>query len=111
MTEGHVRSWDDARLYTLPALRRRGVPPGAILAFVNELGVSKATAVIETKRFETTVRRYLEITVPRLMLVLEPLQVVIDDLSDDHLEFLESPFSKDPSFGVSYFYNLKLLIS
>ena len=86
-------------IYTLPALRRRGVPPGAILSFVSELGVTKATSNIEIKRFETSIRRYLEITVPRLMLVLDPVPVIIDDLPDDHLEMLDSPFSKDPSYG------------
>ena len=104
VNEGHVRSWDDPRLYTLPALRRRGVPPGAILAFVNELGVTKATTVIEIKRFETSVRRYLEATVPRLMLVLDPIKVVIDSLPDDHMEMLEMPYSKDPAYGVSNSY-------
>lgn len=98
--EKHVRGWDDPRLYTLPALRRRGVPPGAILSFVNELGVTKATTNIQIKRFETSVRRYLEVTVPRLMLVLDPLPIIIDDLPDDHLELLENPFSKDPSYGI-----------
>ena len=100
MNEGYVRGWDDPRLYTLPALRRRGIPPGAILSFVNELGVTKANTVIEIKRFETTIRRYLEITVPRLMLVLEPIKLVIDGLSDNHEEMIEMPFSKDPAFGV-----------
>ena len=99
VNDKYVRGWDDPRLYTLPALRRRGVPPGAILSFVNELGVTKATTNIEIKRFETSVRRYLEITVPRLMLVLDPLKIIIDDLPDHHLEMLESPFSKDPSYG------------
>jgi len=97
----HVQGFDDPRLYTLPGLRRRGVPPGSILAFVNELGVTKSATNIEIKRFETSVRRYLEVTVPRLMLVLDPIKVVIDDLPDDHLEMLEMPFSKDPSYGVS----------
>ena len=60
----HVRTWDDPRLYTLIALRRRGVTPGAILFFVNELGVTKATSNIEIKRFEASIRRYLESTVP-----------------------------------------------
>ena len=96
----HVRAWDDPRLYTLIALRRRGVPPGAILSFVNELGVTKATSNIELRRFETSIRHYLELTVPRLMLVLEPLAVVIDDLPDDYLEMVEVPFSKDPAYGV-----------
>lgn len=100
VTEGYVRGWDDPRLYTLPALRRRGIPPGAILSFVNELGVTKAPTVIESKRFETSVRRYLEATVPRLMLVLDPIKVVIDNLPQDHLEMLEMPFAKDPAYGV-----------
>ena len=96
----YVRARDDPRLYTLPALRRRGVPPGAILSFVNELGVTKAVTNIEVKRFENSVRRYLEVTVPRLMLVLDPVKVVIDNLPDDHMEMVELPFSKDPAMGV-----------
>jgi len=97
--EGHVRDWDDPRLYTLIALRRRGVPPGAILSFVNELGVTKAVTNVQMHRFDQSVRQYLETTVPRLMVVLEPLKVVIDELPDDHLEMCEVPFSKDPAFG------------
>ncbi|CAL8576581.1 hypothetical protein XPA_002456 [Xanthoria parietina] len=99
VNKGHVRAWDDPRLYTLIALRRRGVPPGAILSFVNELGVTKATTNIELRRFETSIRRYLELTVPRLMLVLEPLTVVIDGLDDDHLDMVDVPFSKNPAYG------------
>lgn len=102
--EKHVESWDDPRLYTLAALRRRGVSPGAIFSFVNELGVTKATTNIEIKRFDNSVRRYLELSVPRLMLVLDPVVVIIDGLPDDHLEMVEVPFSKDPAFGVSHFY-------
>ncbi|KAL9109126.1 MAG: hypothetical protein Q9227_006217 [Pyrenula ochraceoflavens] len=97
---GYVSGWDDPRLYTLIALRRRGVPPGAILSFVNELGVTKAKTNIETHKFEQSIRRYLENTVPRLMMVLEPLKVVIDNLNDDFMDMVELPFSKDPSFGV-----------
>ncbi|KAL9039684.1 MAG: hypothetical protein Q9180_002380 [Flavoplaca navasiana] len=99
VNKGHVHGWDDPRLYTLIALRRRGIPPGAILSFVNELGVTKATTNIELHRFETSIQRYLEVTVPRLMLVLEPLTVIIDDLDDDHLEMVEVPFSKNPAYG------------
>jgi glutaminyl-tRNA synthetase len=97
----HVRDYDDPRLYTLEALKRRGIPPGAILAFVNELGVTKAKTNIQTARLEQYVRRYLENTVPRLMLVLEPLKVVIEDLPEEWEEMIEVPFSKDPAFGVS----------
>ncbi|KAI9819325.1 MAG: hypothetical protein M1832_004030 [Thelocarpon impressellum] len=100
ISEGHVRGWDDPRLFTLVGLRRRGVPPGAILSFVNELGVSTATSKIQSARFENSVRRYLEQTVPRLMLVLDPIPVVIENLPEDHLEEIELPFSpKNPEFG------------
>ena len=81
---GHVRGLDDPRLYTLPAIRRRGVPPEAVLGFVNELGVSKALTSIQTVKFEYSVRKHLETTVPRLMLVLDPVPVILDNLPDDY---------------------------
>ncbi|KAL8822995.1 MAG: hypothetical protein Q9191_006283 [Dirinaria sp. TL-2023a] len=99
VNDGIVRGWDDPRLYTLIALRRRGIPPGAILSFVNELGVSTALTNIQIVRFEQTVRRYLEQTVPRLMLVLDPITVIIDDLAEDYVEEVEVPFGKDPAIG------------
>ncbi|KAL8993814.1 MAG: hypothetical protein Q9169_006058 [Polycauliona sp. 2 TL-2023] len=96
----HVREWDDPRLYTLIGLRRRGIPPGAILSFVNELGVSTALTNIQIVRFEQSVRRYLEQTVPRLMLLLDPIPVFIDNVPEDYTGEIELPFSpKDPSFG------------
>jgi len=94
---GIIRGWDDPRLFTLIALRRRGVPPGATLAFINELGVSNALANIQMARFVQTVRRYLKQTVPRLMLVLDPIPVIIDNLPDDYVEDVEVPFGKDPA--------------
>lgn len=99
VNDGIVRDWDDPRLFTLAALRRRGVPPGAILSFVNELGVSTALTSIQIVRFEQSVRRYLEQTVPRLMLILDPISVIIDDLPDDYVEDIELPFGKDPAMG------------
>ncbi|KAL8950629.1 MAG: hypothetical protein Q9222_003338, partial [Ikaeria aurantiellina] len=100
VTDHIVRGWDDPRLYTLIALRRRGIPPGAILSFANELGVSTALTNIQIVRFEQSVRRYLEQTVPRLMLILDPIPVIISNLPDDYIEDIELPFSpKDPSFG------------
>ncbi|KAI9830593.1 MAG: hypothetical protein M1826_004619 [Phylliscum demangeonii] len=95
-----VRDFDDPRLFTLVGLRRRGVPPGAILSFVNELGVSTSMSEIQIARFENAVRRYLEQTVPRLMLLLDPLPVIIENLPDDYLEEIGVPFSpKNPEFG------------
>jgi glutaminyl-tRNA synthetase len=86
-----VRGWDDPRLYTLIAIRRRGVPPGAILEFVNELGVTTNTTVIQIHRFEQSVRRYLERTVPRLMMVLDPVPLVIEDAEAVDIELPFSP--------------------
>lgn len=93
---GAVRGWDDPRLFTLIGIRRRGVPPGAILEFVNELGVTTAPTNIQLARLDQTVRRYLERTVPRLMLVLDPIKVVIEDAEDLELDI---PFSKTPAMG------------
>jgi glutaminyl-tRNA synthetase len=92
-----VRGWDDPRLYTLIAIRRRGVPPGAILEFVNELGVTTNATTIQIHRFEQTVRKYLEKTVPRLMLILDPVPLVIEDAEELDVELPFSP--KDPKMG------------
>lgn len=95
-----VRGWDDPRLYTLIAVRRRGVPPAAILEFINELGVTTNRTIIDIKRFEQSIRRYLERTVPRLMLVLDPIPVVIEDADELDGTELNIPFSpKDPAMG------------
>ncbi|KAJ9629387.1 Glutaminyl-tRNA synthetase [Taxawa tesnikishii (nom. ined.)] len=95
-----VRDWNDPRLFTLVALRRRGVPPGALKKFVLDLGVTKANADTKMHILDASVRTYLERTVPRLMLVLDPIKVVIDNLPSDHIEEREVPFDpKDPAKG------------
>ena len=100
--EGHIRDWDDPRLYTLIALRRRGVPPGAILSFVSTLGVSTSTTTIQVTRLEQTIRQYLENTVPRLLMVLRPLKVTIENLEEDYLSMVEKPLHpKVPELGTS----------
>ncbi|KAF3070728.1 putative glutamine-tRNA ligase [Daldinia childiae] len=100
VAEKIVRGWNDPRLYTLIGIKRRGVPPGAILEFVNELGVTTANSVIEIKRFDQAIRKYLERTVPRLMLILDPIPVVIEDADDIDGKGLAFPFSpKDPKMG------------
>lgn len=98
--EEFVRGWDDPRLFTLEAIRRRGVPPGAILSFINTLGVTTSTTNIQVVRFESAVRKYLEDTTPRLMFVLDPVEVVVDNLSDDYEELATIPFRPGtPEFG------------
>ena len=95
-----VRNWDDPRLFTLVALRRRGVPPGALKKFVLDQGVTKANSNTMTHNLDATIRAYLERTVPRLMLVLDPIPVTIENLPDDYLEEREVPFDpKDKEKG------------
>jgi glutaminyl-tRNA synthetase len=95
-----VRDWNDPRLFTLVALRRRGVPPGALKKFVLDLGVTKANANTMTHNLDATIRTYLERTVPRLTLVLDPIKVVIENLAEDYLEEREVPFDpKDAAKG------------
>ena len=95
-----VRGWDDPRLFTLVALRRRGVPPGALKKFVLDLGVTKAGANTMTHVLDATIRTYLERTVPRLMLVLDPIKVIFENLPDEYIEERELPFDpKDKSKG------------
>ena len=97
---GHVLDWDDPRLYTLIALRRRGVPPEAVLQFVSTLGVSTAGSVIQTTRFEQVVRQHLENTVPRLLMVLKPLKVTLENVTEDFVQFIEKPLHpKIPGLG------------
>jgi glutaminyl-tRNA synthetase len=100
--EGFVSGWDDPRLYTLIALRRRGIPPGAITSFVSSLGVSTSTTSIELARFDQSVRQYLEGAVPRLLMVLRPLKVTIENLPEDYVLMIEKPLHpKVPELGSS----------
>lgn len=87
-----VRNWDDPRLYTLVALRRRGIPAKALLNFVAELGVTDALTEIQPVRLESSIRRYLERTVPRQMLVLDPIKVVIEDMTLEEEQEITVPF-------------------
>ena len=96
--------WTDDfdRLYTLVALKRRGVPPSAIISFVSGLGVSTASSNIELSRFEQTVRANLESTTPRLLMLLDPILVTIDNLPDDyHLPIEKGIHSKIPAMGTN----------
>ncbi|KAL1668026.1 tRNA synthetases class I, catalytic domain-containing protein, partial [Schizophyllum commune] len=100
--EGYVNGWDDPRLYTLIALRRRGVPPGAITNFVSVLGVTTSPSNIQLVRFEQSVRDYLEGSAPRLLMVLNPLKVVLENVPDDFVLEVEKPLHpKVPALGTS----------
>jgi glutaminyl-tRNA synthetase len=92
VNDKYVRGWDDPRLFTLEAIKRRGVPPGAILNFINTLGVTTSTTNIQVTRFESSIRKFLEDTVPRLMLILDPIEIEIDNLEEDFEEIIEIPY-------------------
>lgn len=87
-----VRGWDDPRLYTLVALRRRGIPAKALLNFVEDLGVTDALTEIQPPRLESAIRKYLERTVPRQMLVLDPVKVVIEDFTSEDDQAITVPY-------------------
>jgi glutaminyl-tRNA synthetase len=87
-----VRGWDDPRLYTLVALRRRGIPSQALLNFVEGLGVTDALTEIQTTRLEASIRSHLERSVPRLALVLDPIKVVIKDVTEVDEQELTVPY-------------------
>ncbi|GAB7359127.1 hypothetical protein MBLNU230_g5195t1 [Neophaeotheca triangularis] len=95
-----VSGWDDPRLFTLVAIRRRGVPPGALKKFVLDCGVTKGNANTATHTLDASIRTYLERTVPRLMLVLSPLKITFTNLDPSHCEERDVPFDpKNPSAG------------
>jgi glutaminyl-tRNA synthetase len=85
-----VAGWDDPRLPTLKGLRRRGVTPEAIRAFCEHIGVAKRDAIVEMQLLEHFIREDLNKRSLRVMAVLRPLKVVLDNYSDDVVEELEA---------------------
>jgi glutaminyl-tRNA synthetase len=88
--EGRVGGWDDPRMPTLGGLRRRGYTPEAIRNFVASIGVSKTTGSIELAMLEHFVREDLNKRAPRVMAVLRPLKVVIDNYPENQVEEMEA---------------------
>src|SRR5690242_10239035 len=86
----HVAGWDDPRMPTLAALRRRGVPPPAIRDFVRSVGVARANSIVDAAMFEHAVRECLNRTAERRMAVLRPLKLVIDNYPVGAAEELEA---------------------
>ncbi|KAF7695069.1 glutamine--tRNA ligase [Silurus meridionalis] len=97
---GAVRDWDDPRLFTLTALRRRGFPPEAINNFCARVGVTVAQTTTEPHMLESCVRDVLNETAPRTMAVLEPLKVTISNLPTNAQTEIRIPdFPADESKG------------
>jgi len=87
---GYVNGWDDPRMPTLSGLRRRGYTPEAIRTFLKQIGVAKANSVVDIELLEHFARQDLNARSPRVMGVLEPLKLIIDNYPEDRVEQMEA---------------------
>ncbi len=90
VTDGHVSGWDDPRMPTLCGLRRRGYTPESIRNFCRTIGVTKYNSLTDIALLENSVREHLNRVAPRVMAVLRPLKVVIENYPADQVEQLEA---------------------
>jgi glutaminyl-tRNA synthetase len=97
---GLVSGWDDPRMPTISGLRRRGYPPEAIRKFCEVVGVAKSNSTVDYALLEHTLREYLNQHAPRVMAILRPLKVVIENYPENQGETLEAVNNpEDPSAG------------
>jgi glutaminyl-tRNA synthetase len=89
---GHVRGWDDPRLPTLAGLRRRGVTPEAIRNLCAKVGVAKNLSVVDLALFEHVMRDDLNARAPRVLAVLRPLKLVVENYPEGQVEELDAPY-------------------
>ena len=87
--DGIVDGWDDPRLVSIAALRRRGFTPESIWKFVELCGVSKSNASVDYAMLEYCIREDLKLSRPRMMAALDPIKMVIDNYPEDQVEYLE----------------------
>ena len=90
VAKGYVTGWDDPRMPTLSGLRRRGYTPESIRNFCEKIGVAKRDTVVELALLEHSIREDLNHRAPRVMGVLRPLKVVIDNYPEDQVEEVDS---------------------
>ncbi|MDO4345348.1 MAG: glutamine--tRNA ligase/YqeY domain fusion protein [Eubacteriales bacterium] len=87
--EGIVDGWDDPRLVSIAALKRRGFTPDSIRRFVELCGISKSQSSVDYAMLEYCIREDLKLKRPRMMAVLDPVKLVIDNYPEDQVEYLE----------------------
>jgi glutaminyl-tRNA synthetase len=98
--EEHVNGWDDPRMPTISGLRRRGYTPESIRTFCSRIGVAKRDSVVDVALLEHCLREYLNKRTQRVMAVLRPLRVVIDNYQEDQSEELDAVNNpEDPNMG------------
>ena len=93
--EGIVDGWDDPRLVTIAALRRRGFTPESIQTFINLVGVTKANSSVDYQYLEHCLREDLKPKAPRIMAVLDPIKLVIDNYPEGEYELVEGSINMD----------------
>ena len=93
--EGIVDGWDDPRLVTIAALRRRGFTPESIQTFMNLVGVTKANSSVDYQYLEHCLREDLKPKAPRIMAVLDPIKLVIDNYPEGEYELVEGSINMD----------------
>ena len=99
--QGIVDGWDDPRLVTIAALRRRGYTPESIKMFMEMVGVSKSNSSVDYAMLDYCIREDLKMKRPRMMAVLHPLKLVIDNYPENQTELMEaSNHPKNPDMGV-----------
>ena len=89
--DGIVDGWDDPRLVSIAALRRRGFTPESIRMFVDLCGVSKANSSVDYAMLEYCIREDLKLKRPRVMAALDPIKLVIDNYPEDQVEYFDVP--------------------
>lgn len=98
--DGIVDGWDDPRLVSIAALRRRGYTPESIQRFVELCGVSKANSSVDYAMLEYCIREDLKLKRPRMMAILHPLKLIIDNYPEGQTEFLPMPNNlENPDLG------------
>lgn len=98
--DGTVDGWDDPRLVTITALRRRGYTASSIRKFMELCGVSKSNSSVDYAMLEYCIREDLKMDKPRMMAILDPIKLVIDNYEEDKIEYLDVPNNQEnPELG------------
>ena len=93
VTDGHVRGWDDPRMPTISGLRRKGCPAEALRDFCARVGVARAAGtIVEYPMLEFCMREALNKSAPRVMAVLDPVKLVIENYPEDRVEWFDMPY-------------------
>jgi glutaminyl-tRNA synthetase len=98
---GLVTGWDDPRMPTLAGMRRRGFTPEALRNFCERIGVSTRDSLVDVSLLEHALREHLNATSPRVMGVLHPLKVVIDNFPEGQVDSIDAPYDPEKADGPS----------